>query len=115
MIRHFLHSKIHRATVTEVDLDYEGSLTLDPLLMEKANIAQHEQINVYNITQGGRFTTYAIEGSQGSGEVCVNGAAAHHAAVGDLIIIVTYCDLHEQEINQFSSTIVFVDEKNQPL
>ncbi|MFC2170782.1 aspartate 1-decarboxylase [Calditrichota bacterium] len=115
MMRRFLHSKLHRIKVTETDLDYEGSLTLDPNLMEAGRILQHEQVEVYNITQGSRFTTYAIEGRPGSGEVCVNGAAAHLANVGDLVIVVTYCELHNEEIPGYSARIIRVDENNQPI
>ncbi len=114
MIRRFLHSKIHRARVTQTDLDYVGSLTLDPNLREAADMAVHEQVDVYNITRGTRFTTYVIEGKRGSGDVCVNGAAAHLAEVGDLVIVVTYCELHKDEIADYSPVIIQVDENNQP-
>jgi aspartate 1-decarboxylase len=112
MIRRFLHSKIHRATVTETDLEYVGSLTLDLLLMEAANILPHEQVEVYNITNGQRFKTYAIVGEPGKGEVCVNGAAAHLAEVGDKVIVVTYCDLNKEEMDTFTPTIITVDDSN---
>lgn len=115
MIRRFLHSKIHRATVTETDLDYIGSLTLDPDLMDVAQIVEFEQVDVYNITRGTRFTTYSLKGKRGSGEMCVNGAAAHLAEVGDFIIVATYCDLHEQEIGRFEPVVIHVDENNRPV
>lgn len=115
MIRRFLHSKIHRATVTDTNLDYEGSLTLDPQLMKRAGMMASEQVDVYNITRGTRFTTYIIVGGEGSGEVCVNGAAAHLAEKGDKVIIVTYCELKNEELERFSPTIVRVDDANRPL
>ncbi len=115
MVRRFLHSKIHRARVTETDLEYEGSLTLDPDLREAANMLPSEQVQVYNITRGARFTTYIIEGKRGSGEICVNGAAAHLCEIGDLIIAVTYCELTPGEMDQHTPTIIKVDDKNRPV
>ncbi len=112
MIRQFLKSKIHRATVTETDLEYNGSLTVDRDLLDAANIAIHEVVEVYNITNGSRFKTYAIEGKRGSGEICVNGAAAHLAELGDLIIIVTYCELGDDEVESHKPTVVIVDKNN---
>lgn len=115
MTRRFLKSKIHRARVTETDLHYEGSLTLDRSLMDHADILPGEQVEVYNISSGTRFKTYAIEGERGKGEVCVNGAAAHLANVGDLVIVVTYCDLTSEEIANYKPLVLKVDEKNQIL
>ncbi len=112
MIRQFLKSKIHRATVTETDLEYNGSLTVDLDLLDAAEIAIHEVVEVYNITRGTRFKTYAIEGKRGSGEICVNGAAAHLAELNDLIIIVTYCDLDKNEVENHKPTVVIVDGNN---
>ncbi|MBD3167735.1 aspartate 1-decarboxylase [bacterium] len=113
MLRRFLRSKIHRATVTGTDLHYEGSLTLDPELMKRADILPDEAVDVYNITRGTRFTTYAIEGTNpGSGELLVNGAAAHLVEMGDLVIVCTYCDLGEEEWQTHESTVILVDENN---
>src|SRR5262249_27766024 len=88
--RSMLKSKLHRATVTQADVDYEGSLTLDRLLLEAADILPYEDVHVWNVTRGTRFRTYAMEGDAGSGVVCVNGAAAHLARPGDVIIVATY-------------------------
>ncbi len=114
MLRTFLNAKIHRARVTETDLHYRGSLTLDPNLLEAAGIAPDEQVEVYNITRGHRFTTYAIEGQRGKGEVCVNGAAAHLAEVDDLVIVATYCLLEPGEVAQHHARVILVDSDNQP-
>lgn len=115
MLRRFLKSKIHRARVTQTELDYVGSLTVDRDLLDAANILVNEQVDVYNITRGTRMTTYAIEGKRGSGEICVNGAAAHLAEVDDLIIIVTYCDLFNEEVEGHTPLVVQVDENNRPV
>ena len=112
MIRRFLKSKIHRARVTQTDLDYVGSLTIDKSLMEAADILPHEQVEIYNITRGTRFKTYAIVGETGKGEMCVNGAAAHLAKVDDLIIVVTYCDLYAEELENYQPLVITVDENN---
>lgn len=112
MQRTFLHSKIHRATVTEADLDYEGSITIDPVLLKAANIREFERVDVLDITNGARLTTYAINGQHGSGEICVNGAAAHLVKPGDLVIIVCYVDLEEQEFESHQPTVVHVDREN---
>ncbi len=115
MLRRFLKTKIHRATVTQTDLHYEGSLTLDPDLMEHAGILPNEAVDVYNINSGTRFTTYAITGKRGSGELCVNGAAAHLAKTGDMVIVCTYCDLTEDEVLFHKPLVIPVDEQNQPV
>jgi aspartate 1-decarboxylase len=112
MRRTLLKSKIHRATVTAADLHYHGSVTLDPLLLEAADIIVHERVEIYNITNGERFATYAIPGVRGKGEVQLNGAAAHKVDVGDLVIICTYADYDEDELAQHRPTLVFVDEHN---
>ncbi|MBZ0264087.1 aspartate 1-decarboxylase [bacterium] len=112
MLRTFLKAKIHRATVTETDLDYEGSLTMDPLLLEASGIAPFEQVDVYNITSGSRFTTYAIEGIKGEGEIKVNGAAAHHANKGDLVIIASYVILTDEEVANHVPKVIIVNEHN---
>lgn len=112
MFRIFCKAKIHRATVTEANLNYEGSLTLDPLLMEAAGLLPFEQVHVLNLNNGARFETYLIEGEPGSGTVCVNGAAARLVQVGDPIIVLAYALVPEEELQEFETRIVFVDENN---
>jgi len=112
MLRLMLRSKVHRATVTQADLDYEGSLTLDEELMEAAGLKEFEGIAVYNITNGERFETYAITGERGSGVVCINGAAAHKAGPGDMVIICCYAWMDEKELLTHQPRIVLVDGKN---
>ena len=112
MRRTLLNAKIHRATVTDADLHYEGSLTLDRDLMEAADILPHERIEVYNVTRGTRFATYAIPGPAGQGDVCANGAAAHRAVAGDLVIVCTYAEFEETEAREHHPTVVLVDERN---
>jgi aspartate 1-decarboxylase len=112
MLRLMLKSKVHRATVTEADLDYEGSLTLDQELMDAADLWEFEGISVYNVTNGSRFETYVINGRRGSGTVCINGAAAHLAGPGDLVIIASYTWLEEKEVLTRQPRIVLVDGKN---
>ena len=97
MRRTLLNAKIHRATVTAADLHYEGSLTVDADLLEAADILPHERVEIYNVTRGTRFATYAIPGGAGSGVVQVNGAAAHRAAAGDLVIVCAYAEFEERE------------------
>jgi len=109
-----LKSKIHRATITEANLTYEGSLTIDGLLMEMANILPYEMVYVYNINNGERFETYAIEGEAGSGVICLNGAAARKGMPGDLIIITTFAGLSAAELEKHQQQIVYVDSKNRP-
>jgi aspartate 1-decarboxylase len=112
MMRILCKSKIHRATVTEANLNYEGSLTLDPLLMEAAGLVPLEQVHVLNLNNGARFETYLIEGERGSGTVCVNGAAARLVQVGDPVIVLAYALVPEDELSDFTARIVFVDEHN---
>jgi len=112
MKRTFLLSKIHRATVTEANLHYEGSITVDSELLTNANMKELEFVSIVNINNGERFDTYIIEGEPNSGTICLNGAAARKVQVGDKIIIMTYCDLSPDEIPQHKPTIVFVDETN---
>jgi aspartate 1-decarboxylase len=114
MIRTMLKSKIHRATITEANLTYEGSLTIDGRLMEMANILPYEMVYVYNINNGERFETYAIEGEAGSGVMCLNGAAARKGMPGDLIIITTFASLSAAELEHHQPQIVYVDSKNRP-
>jgi aspartate 1-decarboxylase len=104
--------KIHRAIVTDADLHYEGSITIDKDLMEAAGILTYEKVDIYNITNGARFSTYTIDGERGSGEICLNGAAARHVQVGDMIIIVSYVQCEESEIPKLKQTVVQVDENN---
>jgi aspartate 1-decarboxylase len=115
MQRFMLKSKIHRATVTDSNLHYQGSLTLDENLMKAANLLPFEQVQVYNITNGNRFETYVIKGKRGSGTICVNGAAAHLAKKGDLIIIANYVLMEEKEARGSLAKIVFVDGRNRML
>ncbi|WP_457574728.1 aspartate 1-decarboxylase [Desulfolithobacter sp.] len=112
MQRTLLKAKIHRATITEADLEYEGSLTIDRELMDAAGIVPFERVKVYNINNGERFDTYAIEGAPGSGVIGLNGAAARKGLVGDLIIIVTYAQVDEQELDGFRPVILLLDEQN---
>lgn len=107
-----LRSKIHRATVTGADLEYEGSLTLDEDLIQAAGILPYEQIMVSNLQNGERFETYVIPGPRGSGMVCLNGPTARKAMIGDKVIIFCYEYYSEQELARYKPTIVKVDEKN---
>ncbi len=107
-----LKSKIHRAFVTEADLEYEGSLTLDPVLMDAADLLPYEKVSIFNVTNGHRFFTYVIEGERGSNVVCVNGAAAHLAREGDSLIIATFASYDERECKKHSPKLVYVDESN---
>ncbi len=109
-MRTMLKSKIHRALVTDLSIDYEGSIAIDRKLMEEANILPYEQVQVLNINNGARFGTYAIGGE--SGEICINGAAARLVAKGDIIIILTYCQVEEDEARNFMPNLVYVDGKN---
>ncbi len=109
-MRVMLKGKIHRARVTDANLDYEGSITIDRKLMEAADILHYEQVHVLNINNGARFTTYAIEGEKG--EICLNGAAARLVEKGDTVIILTYCHVNEEEVRSHTPKLVYVDEKN---
>jgi len=111
-MRVMLKSKIHRAHVTQVDINYEGSITIDRRLMAEADILPYEQVQVLNINNGARFETYAIEAEADSGEIGIRGAAARLAAVGDVVIILAYCQLEEAEARNFAPKLVYVDEKN---
>ena len=112
MRRTLLKSKIHRATVTGADLDYVGSITVDPLLLDATDILVHERVEIYNITNGERLATYAIPGTPGAGEICLNGAAAHKVTPGDLVIIASYAEFEEAEARAHVPTVVFVDRNN---
>jgi len=110
-----LKGKIHRAVVTQCELNYEGSISVDAGLMERAGILPHEQVDVLNINNGQRFTTYAIPAPAGSGIIGVNGAAARLAQKGDLVIIIAYARMEEQEARSFQPRVVMVDAANRPL
>ena len=112
MTRKLLRGKIHRATVTGAELDYEGSVTIDRDLMERADLVTHEAVQIWNVTNGERFETYAIPGRRGSGVVCVNGAAAHKVSKGDLVIIAAFSWMDEKEARSWQPHVVFVDERN---
>lgn len=113
MHRVMLRAKIHRVTVTQCDLHYEGSCGIDENLLEAADIREFEKIELYDINNGERFSTYAIKGKRGSGEISLNGAAARRAHLGDLLIICTYAPMNDAEVETYQPKIVFVDEKNQ--
>ena len=112
MQRTMLKSKLHRATVTHSELHYEGSCAIDEALLEAADIHEYEQIQIYNVTNGERFTTYAIRAARGSGIVSVNGAAAHKARPGDLVIIATYATYNELELARYEPELVYIGEGN---
>ena len=112
MQRYFLKCKIHRATVIEADLNYIGSITIDEDLLNAAGMSEYEKVHVLDITNGNRIETYIIKGEKGSGEICINGAAAHLINRGHLVIIVAYCVLNESEVESHNPVIVHVDEQN---
>ncbi len=112
MLRTMMKAKIHRATVTDSNLDYQGSITVDEALLEKTGIIPYEQVDIYNVTNGERFTTYAIKGPRDSGVICINGAAAHKAKRGDVVIIVSYGVFEDKELRGFEPSVVFVDDEN---
>ena len=107
MLIEVLKSKIHRVTVTEADLDYIGSITIDEALMEAAGIIENEKVEIYNISNGERLATYAIRGERGTGVIGINGAAAHKAGVGDLIIIAAYAQMTPEEAREWHPTVIF--------
>ena len=109
-MRIMLKSKIHRARVTRANIDYEGSVSIDRKLMEEADILPYEQVQVLNLNNSARFTTYAIEGE--SGEICLNGAAARLVTKGDIVIILSYCHVGDDEVRDFAPRLVYVDAKN---
>lgn len=108
-----LKSKIHRATVTDANLNYEGSITIDRNLMDAANLVPNEKVHIFNINNGARAVTYVIEGERGSGEICSNGALARLVEKGDLVIIVSYAQIEAKKAKTFTPSVVYVDEKNQ--
>lgn len=112
MNRTMLKAKLHRVTTTHSELGYEGSCAIDEDLLEAADILEYQQIDIYNVNNGERFTTYAIRGERGSGMISVNGAAARKAQVGDILIIATYATYDEAELKGFKPRLTYVDEKN---
>ncbi len=111
-MRTVLKSKIHRARVTQADLHYEGSITIDPDLMDAADILPFEQVHVLDVDNGTRLTTYAIEGARSSGQICINGAAARLVSPGDTVIILTYKQATESEAREIAPSLIYVDEHN---
>ena len=112
MLRTMCKSKIHRATVTGADLNYVGSITIDPILMEAADLLEYEQVAVVNVNNGARFETYVIPGERGAGEICLNGAAARLAHPGDKVIVISYGQYDEAEMERYRPVFIFVDEQN---
>ncbi len=112
-MRTMLKSKIHQALVTETNIDYEGSVTIDTALMEEADLLPYEQVQVLDLNNGARFETYAIPGERGSGVICINGAAARLVSKGDKVIILSYCNVPEQEARNLSPKFVYVDSNNE--
>jgi len=112
MQRIMLESKLHRVTVTHSELEYEGSCAIDITLLKSANIKEYEQISIYNITNGERFNTYAIQAEKNSGIISINGAAAHKADPGDKLIIATFANYNEIELEKYQPLLVYVDTKN---
>ena len=115
MFIEILSSKIHRATVTDANLNYVGSITIDEELMHLSNLKVGQKVDILNITNGERFQTYVIKGEWGKRDICLNGAAAHKASIGDKVIIVAYAHMTDEEYNNFEPAIVIVDEKNNPI
>lgn len=112
MLLEFIYSKIHRATVTDANLNYVGSITIDKDLMDKANLSEGQKVEILDINNGERFQTYVIEGTRGQRDICLNGAAARKVAIGDKVIIVAYASLTPEEAKTFKPTIVQVDDNN---
>lgn len=108
-----LKGKIHRAVVVQAELNYVGSITVDPKLMEAAGIVEYEKVQVVDVENGNRFETYTIEGEPGSGMICLNGAAARMVQTGDHVILMSYCDMTPEEAKEHKPKVVFVDENNQ--
>jgi len=115
MQRHLMKSKIHRATITSADLHYEGSLTVDQDLLDAADLREYEEVQVVNVNNAARFTTYVIPGPRGSGVIQLNGAAARLGMAGDLVIVISYGVFDEAEAKRHVPTVVFVDERNRPI
>ncbi|MDD5082699.1 MAG: aspartate 1-decarboxylase [Dehalococcoidales bacterium] len=111
-MRVILKSKIHRAHVTETNINYEGSITIDKRLLEEADILPYEQVEILNVNNGARFSTYAIEGPANGGDICLNGAAARLAVKGDIVIILTYCHVTDDEARGYTPRLVYVNDNN---
>ena len=109
---HLFKAKIHRATVTHADLDYEGSVTISGELLDASGILEHEQVHIWNVTRGSRLMTYALPGPRGSGAICVNGAAAHLNKPGDMVILATFAEMTREEARQHRPVVVRVDAQN---
>lgn len=114
MQRFMLKSKIHRVTVTDANLDYEGSITIDENLIVAADIVPYEQVDIYNVSNGERFSTYVIKGKKGTGVICLNGAAARKASKGDIVIIASYVTVDNSAVKKWVPKCVYVDGKNRP-
>ena len=112
MLLTLMKSKIHRATVTEANVEYEGSVAIDPILLRAADIQPYEKVSIWNCTNGSRLETYAIRGEEGSGEVCINGAAAHLNKPGDVVIIASWAQMTPEEARSFQARRVFCDARN---
>lgn len=112
MRRHVFRSKLHRATVTQADVEYEGSVTVDEDLLDAADIHEYEAVHVWNVTNGSRLMTYALKGPRGSGVICVNGAAAHLNRPGDKVILATFADLDPEELKGHRPKVVLLDDHN---
>ena len=115
MFRQLLKSKIHRATVTEANINYEGSITIDEVLMVKADIIENEKVLIVNLSNGARLESYAIKGEKNSGVICANGGAALHCKAGDIVLIISFCALSETELNGHKPIVVKVNQKNEPV
>jgi aspartate 1-decarboxylase len=112
MKRRMFLGKIHRARITQADLHYEGSVTIDGTLLDAAGMLEHEEVHVWNVTRGTRLVTYTLRGPEGSGTICINGAAAHHNQPGDLVILATFGELDDAEARRHVPSVVFVDAQN---
>ena len=112
MLLHFLKCKLHKATVTETDIDYNGSISIDEDLMKAADINEFEKVDIYNITNGNRFTTYVIKAPSGSKKIGINGAAAHLVNIDDRVIICAYCTINKNEIDSIKPTVIQLDQQN---
>ena len=112
MLIEVLKSKIHRVKITEAELHYVGSITIDEDLMEAANLVENEKVQIVNINNGERLETYVIKGVRGSGQICLNGPAARKAQVGDVVIIISYCSIDQKEVGEHKPIVIFPDEKN---
>ncbi len=115
MLLEMMKSKIHRATVTQAELDYVGSITIDENLMDKVNLLENEKVQVLNVNNGSRFETYVIKGERGSGVICLNGPAARLGLKGDIVVIISYAQMDEEEARFHKPKVVYVDKNNKPI